>query len=653
MEASQATDVGLSVPSARECTVPPVSGFTPVSAAAAVTKVKTLLVGLAPTDAEVAEVAADPAALSALVGRWMALPEYDAKMLDFFASSFQQDRTTYARLTFQFGPYRPFTGNTSEILQNFHQSFARTAMQLIAEGQPFTSTMTTTRFMMTPALMAAYAMLDSIHIDDRYNIRDLFSREHPTRVILQSARAIPLESSIDPASPDFMVFHHPGIAAQYAPGCPFGTIEYPAGASIMTVASFLLGHEPMPVGATACRPPWLPSAARYVRRSDFTTWRMITVRQPGAGEATTPLYDLPSMRAGRDLVLRIPRVGFFTTPAFFGRWETNDSNLARVLINQTTIVGLGRAIDLTNTTEPASLAALSPAHSPPGSTCRECHRSLDPMGQFFRSTYTLYGSVQDDRRMTALPGQFAFQGVSATGTTVSDLGAQLAAHPLFASAWVQRLCTYATSARCEESDPEFARLVGVFRDSNFSWNALVQALFASPLVTFLRETRTATSAGQTFPIARREHLCATLSARLGVADLCGLDVSTDRPSSVARTVAGSWPSGQYSRGNATAALAINPSLMMRGGMETLCVDLAQRLVDAGDASPFRSADPATAVRNLTRQLMGLTAGRAAGPEAILRSHFDSARHEGAAPDDALRSTFVVACLSPYVAGVGQ
>ena len=93
---------------------------------------------------------------------------------------------------------------------------------------------------------------------------------------------------------------------------------------------------------------------------------------------------------------------------------------------------------------------------------------------------------------------------------------------MFAAAWVQKLCSYATSQPCLPDDPEFQRLVSVFQSSNYSWNALVQAMFSSPLVTYLQPTETMQTAGELFPIARQEHLCATLSNRLNSTDVCAL-----------------------------------------------------------------------------------------------------------------------------------
>jgi hypothetical protein len=155
------------------------------------------------------------------------------------------------------------------------------------------------------------------------------------------------------------------------------------------------------------------------------------------------------------------------------------------------------------------------------------------------------------------------------------------------------------------------------------------ALFASPLVTYLEETWTARTAGQSFPIARQAHLCATLSNRLGITDICGLDVNTSAVNRVVQTVTSSWPSDAYSRGNQAPALASSPSLLMRGGMESLCAALARQMVTTGSVGMFPSNDATTAIERLVTQVMGLTSDRATVPRAVLQDHFAAALQTGA------------------------
>ncbi len=637
--------------------------YQPVSVASAVTKVKDLLVGLPPTDAEVAAVTANPSALQGLVGQWMALPEYSAKMQAFFATAFQQTQVTFADFSPQFDSNPPFGKNQPQIMENFQQSFARTAMELIAEGQPFTATMTTQRFMLTPALMTAYAVVDSVQTDDNTFTTDLFKKNYPTSLTLESAAPIPIEQAIDPTNANYMHFYDPAIASAYDPSCPTGTNVYPSPASTRDLVNILLNRQPSQFqyrapGSTTthkCNPPGIPATASYIQSTDFTTWQMVTVRTPKTGETPMVFWDLPTMRTANVLVLNTPRVGFYTTPTFLAEWATNQSNQARVTLNQTMIVGLGEPIDTSNTTAPTSLAALDASHAAPGTTCYVCHQSLDPMRQFFRQQYTLDFSIQLDAAEQGIPGQFAFHGVSVAGTGIDDLGTQLAGHPMFAAAWVQKLCTYATSAPCNENDPEFMRLVSVFTSSNYSWNALVQALFSSPIVTYLQDTATADQNGETFPIARQLHICSTLSSRLNITDVCGLDVNTKVPAGLkaVQTIAASWPSDQYSRGNPNPVLSNEPSLFMRTGLENICSALADYLIDNRSTGQYTSANSTAAIQSFTTNLMGLTSDRSAQPLAILQDHFSSGRTSGASPTDALKSTFVLACLSPYVVGLGQ
>jgi hypothetical protein len=352
--------------------------------------------------------------------------------------------------------------------------------------------------------------------------------------------------------------------------------------------------------------------------------------------------------------LRTPRVGFFTTPSFLAEWNTNDSNQARVTANQTLIVATGHAMSPQNATLPPSTAAVDLDHAPRGTACYACHQSLDPMRQFFRQSYSYYFHPQVDADETSLPGSFGFRGLSTSGATIFDLASRLAAHPDFPGAWVQKLCTWANSSRCDEGDPEFVRIATIFSDSLYDWKTLEVTLFSSPIVSYLAPTRTVTQAGEVFPVSRRDHLCAALSTRLGIADVCGLDVNTVVPQDLKQVkfIAGVLPSDAYSRGAEEPVLANDPNLFFRTGMENICAVLAARLID-GAAPRWSSASPDAAIADFVHTLMGVGAGRDATPIAILAGHFQSARAAGLSASDALKSSFVTACLSPSVVGIGQ
>ena len=92
------------------------------------------------------------------------------------------------------------------------------------EGEPFTATMTTRRFMLTPRLMLLYAYMDNIQVDDSGGNVDLFARANPTFSFKLTAKegAIPLSDTFDRQSPHYMTFYAPQlVGAPYVPFSPW------------------------------------------------------------------------------------------------------------------------------------------------------------------------------------------------------------------------------------------------------------------------------------------------------------------------------------------------------------------------------------------------------------------------------------------------
>jgi hypothetical protein len=356
-------------------------------------------------------------------------------------------------------------------------------------------------------------------------------------------------------------------------------------------------------------------------------------------------------------VLNMPRVGHFTTPSFLAQWNTNSSNQARVTMNQTLIVGLSHAFDGTDSAVPpdGGLAALDATHAAPGSACFACHETLDPMREYFRQAYSLDYSQQTLSQYTSLPGVFAFDGVSEISQGgIYDLGNQIAKHSLFASAWTEKLCTYATSSSCDETDPEFIRVANTFQDAGFQWDTLVEQLFSSPLVTYATTTQTAAEQGDTVSIARQAHLCALLSERLNLTDVCGLLVTTVVPNTLksVKAIAAGYPSDQYGRGIVGALLNSQPSLFAFSGLENMCAAIADVVIDTS-TGPYQSANPQPAIADFASNLMGLTSDRSSGVLTILQNHFANAQSDGGVnAENALKSTFILACESVDVGGIG-
>jgi hypothetical protein len=638
--------------------------FEPIAPAVYVAKLKNVLVGLPPTDDEVKAVTADPNALGGLIDGWMKLPQYDDKMLTFFELAFQQTQISINDLADQTYPRAAVVNQSTRLLltQNVRQSFARTALALVAEGKPFTEAITTQRLMMTPALMEFYAYLDAWQVDDAGKVTDRFKQANPTVSITVEASAgpIPLSETLDPSSPNYMHWYDPDLANAATAGtnCTEDPIVYPARGDTLHFLLYgsLVGRKD--AKGNTCTQFGGSALAPQIVASDFDTWKMVTIREPKAGEAATPFYDLANLRSTSELVLTIPRIGFFSTPAFFANWQTNTSNQMRVTMNQSLIVATGAQIDGTDPTMPTSTPGLDTDHAQLPD-CIVCHQTLDPTRSILSSAYSWNYHQQVDPALTAQKGLFVFQGVSKNLTSIADLADTLSTHPLFATAWAQKLCYYVNSKECDPKDPELARVVGVFQSTGYSWNALVKELLSSPLSTGAAPTLT-TKAGLTVAVSRRDHICAALNQRLGFTDLCGLDVTTKIVQKAIPQIVAGLPSDGYGRGAVAPVLPNEPTLFYRAGMENICASVAALVVDTpaktqvAGAKQWSSKDPDGAIADFVATVMAITPSDPRSAELVtaLRAHYDAATKQGAAVTNALRSTFVVACLAPSAISIG-
>jgi hypothetical protein len=633
-----------------------------------IAKVKNVLVGLPPTDAELKAVEADPSQLKGLIDGWMLLPQYNQKMLRFFELAFQQTQVSITDFADQAYP-RQANVNQSTVpllVQNATESFARTVLQLVADGRPLTDAMTTQSLMMTPALMELYAFFDAWQVDDAGKVTDRFRLGNPglTLTVEASQGPIPISQTLDPNNANFMHWYDPDlprIATLMPPGCAQDPIVYPAGAD--TLHYILYGSliaRKNPMGVPCGQYGGTPAAPQLVA-SDFATWKSVSIRPPAAGESPTAFYDLPALRSASELVLTVPRVGFFTTPAFFANWQTNTSNQMRVTINQTLIVSTGTAVDGNDSTFGPGTPGLDTTHASQPA-CLSCHRTLDPARSILAATYSWNYHHQTDPTFSGQPGLFAFQGVIKNVTGVGDLGSVLATHPLFAQAWAQKLCYYANSGSCETTDPEFQRVVGVFKSSSYSWNALVRELMASPLTTNAAPTKTTTDTGEIVGVSRRDHLCAALNARLGFSDVCGLDAltKTQAQTTIPEIVSG-LPSDGYGRGAVAPVLPNQPTLFYRAGTENICEAVAALVIDVpsarqiAGAKQWSSTQSDAAIADFAESVMGLAPSdpRSTPAQTLLKSHFTGAMKTGASATDALESTFVAACLAPTAVSMGM
>jgi hypothetical protein len=101
----------------------------------------------------------------------------------------------------------------------------------------------------------------------------------------------------------------------------------------------------------------------------------------------------------------------------------------------------------------------------------------------------------------------------------------------------------------------------------------------------------------------------------------------------------------------------DPDPFFRSAVEQICALVADMVVDPTNgpngASVYSSADAPTAIADMVHGLMGLDSSRDTQAISILTSHYNSVSSAGKTPTVALKSTFVLGCLSPWVVSVGQ
>src|SRR4051794_10899572 len=148
---------GSSPPGAGGSGVPAPVPFEALPAHAAVRKVKGLLTGLPVTAEELAAVRADGRALATLIDGWMATPQFRDRMLTFFQQAFQQTQTDVGDYVDMLGKAPTSSQYGKVLVRSIEESFARTALALVAANRPFTDVATTDTFMLNPPLMELLA----------------------------------------------------------------------------------------------------------------------------------------------------------------------------------------------------------------------------------------------------------------------------------------------------------------------------------------------------------------------------------------------------------------------------------------------------------------------------------------------------------------
>jgi len=631
----------------------------PPPSESALRKVKNVLTGLPPTDAELAT-GKTPGGLKTLIANWMSTPEYQDKLILFFQNTFQQSQLAILDFQFQLRkrpgafdlPYDIFGDSAyPKLFQNMKESFARTAIAFVSAGRPMSDLLTTDEFMMTTALKSLY-----MQIEAPYDIHTMnFKFNHGTRPALSE--------SLDPDSPNYMTFGYEAptttTGRKFTGTCAGDSTKISTCPGNTLLFQVLVGSMPRDTNnnsmCTSNAGCMEHAIKPYFTTEDLSDWKLVKVT------SGTPLmpWDLPGLRAsGATLNSKIPRVSFYSTPAFFAVWNTNDSNQHRVTANQAMLgsIGLGYTNADSAIKLPPTTTAIDGQHAVDGSACYGCHKSLDPMRQFWGNAFDYNDKPFAGK--SAGPASFGFANVSANGKTLADFGGflkqvtdeQVTGNVIsrFALEMTQKLCFFANSTKCEESDPEMRRVAQAFEASSFKFDVLVSELFSSPLVTNAEPTKTNQENGATVSILRRDQFCQALSNRLGMPDICEIAMPT--PTGVTSTMnrlAGALPADSFSRGVAAPVTPTDPSLFFRAASELLCEAVAAKVVDSGAGAKFTSTDAATAVEALVTTVMGVPPAdpQHAAAVSILTSHYNDAKTGGATATNALRSTFSAACQS--------
>lgn len=630
----------------------------PPPSESSIRKVKNVLTGLPPTDAELA-MGKTQAGLKALISSWLSTPELQVKLLTFFQNTFQQSQLATLDFEFQLRKrpgafdlsYAIFGDDAYPLMyRNIKESFARTAIAFVAAGRPMTDLLTTDEFMMTTALKSLY-----MQIEAPYDIHDMnWKFNHGKRP--------PLSETLDPSSPNYMVFGYEAPTTssgkKFSGTCAGDTTKVSSCPGNTLLFQMMLGSMPRDstnngfCGNVGCMEHAIKP---YFSAQDLSDWQMVKIVD---GAPLMP-WDLLALRAsGKTLRSKIPRVSFFSTPAFFAVWNTNDSNQHRVTANQALLGSLGQAYTSAEAIIPLppTATAIDGEHAVGGSLCYGCHKSLDPMRQFWGNWFDY-----DDKRFggkSAGPASFGFSNVASNGKTLADFGGflkqvtdeQVTGNVLsrFGLEMTQKLCYFANSTKCVETDPEMRRVAKAFEASQFKFDVLVSELFSSPLVTNAASTETAEKVGATVSILRRDQFCQALSNRLGVNDICDIEMPTPTGvTSAMNRLAGALPADAFSRGVAAPVTPADPTLFFRAASELLCEAVAGKVVDSGAQSKFTSSDPAVAVEALVSTIMGVPPTDPLHAPAVttLTAHFDDAKAGGASATNALRSTFSAACQS--------
>lgn len=411
----------------------------------------------------------------------------------------------------------------------------------------------------------------------------------------------------------------------------------------------------------------------FLRAEDYNDWRTIKLTQANtpavwsnSGGFTQTLRDIPE---GGQLALRYPRVGFFSTPVFLNYWVTNDDNQFRLTLNQTLIIALGKTFSPSDATPHISEAGIPLTHADPDTVCYQCHRHMDPMRLVFDNVLVSRYRAKDPDN--TLQPSFSFYGVTENFNNTDDFVRILKNHPDLPSGWVQKLCVWGNSMRCDENDPEFIRLVNFFKNNNYSMRNLMRQFFSSPIFTANRKVETHDNVGFIVSMSRGNHFCHSVNTRIAqINTAAGTAGETNLCNGGSLGVV---PIDEYSRGTVDLVQASQVSLFDAKSIDRECSRVAFGVFAADNNKIFNLNSPINDNLGLmVEYLMGIPQNHHRYGELFdgLRDVYDIANKPNNCTDplaqtgditcgfglnkrDGLRAAWFSACTSPELISIGM
>lgn len=396
--------------------------------------------------------------------------------------------------------------------------------------------------------------------------------------------------------------------------------------------------------------------------SDYSDWRFITF-QESKTQVANLFSDLAYWRAlpnESKVSFAIPRVGFFSTLAFQGKYPSNTDNQFRNITNQTLIAGLGRTFSPSDTTDQPNLIHVDNDHARQTNECFACHRLMDPMRMVFQNKMNF--QYRYNSKYTDVASSFSFYNYITPMKNLTDLGKALTAHPDFANAWVQKMCVAFNSSKCLENDPEFLKVATAFKSSNYNFKTLYKDIILSDLVTGLKATKTSKAFDFAVNRVRETHLCYNLNARqrqIQAKRSIAVD-EFDGGSSICRGSVSSTSDAlgddHTVRGLTEVVNSFPVDTFSRQAIERTCVNLGNYFLGNDTRLLSRAEnDLNTNIDLMTELLIGLPVShpRHYKIKNSIRSVYDYSKKDLAMNHtSALKEAFNFACTSPDFTGAG-